>query len=97
MEKIPFLVQNSGEVETDQKGLFSAAVTHAEVPIAALRHNWSQVSQAVLETLSDVRQIGQFRLKEVTLQLEVSANGSITLIGAANIGGKGAVTLKFAD
>jgi hypothetical protein len=41
--------------------------------------------------------VGQFKLKEITMQVEISASGGISIIGTASIGGKGAITLKFAE
>jgi hypothetical protein len=47
--------------------------------------------------LDDVKQISSFKLKEVTIQVEVTAEGGIELVGTAKLGGKGAITLTFAE
>jgi hypothetical protein len=47
--------------------------------------------------LNDVKQVGGFQLKQVTIQVEVTAEGGIELVGTAKLGGKGAITLTFSE
>ncbi|NJM99695.1 MAG: hypothetical protein HC800_23410 [Phormidesmis sp. RL_2_1] len=96
METIPFLVSlpDDGEVA---KGLFSrdADVGLREVPLEALKQNMVKVCAQVGETLSQVKQVGTLKLKEVSIQVEITAEGGVELIGTAKLGGKGAITLTF--
>lgn len=69
----------------------------AEVPIDKLRESLRAVSTSFLESLSDVSAVGRFRLKEVTVKVEVSAEGGIRLIGSASASAKGAIELKFVE
>lgn len=98
METIPFLVSLPEEDE-DVKGLFSTDTDIAlrDLPVDTLRKNLSTVCQGVAAVLSDVQQVGTFRLKEITVQVEVGAEGGIELIGTAKLGGKGAITLTFSE
>ena len=100
---IPILVNTltSDENSTsDEMGLFGAKIASlaseiTEVPTEILKENLSSLSKSLVESLDDIKEVGQFQLKEVTLQVEISANGGVNLIGAANLGGKSAMTLKF--
>ena len=100
METIPFLVTVPEEDENDEMGIFGPTdgdVRIQQIPVETLKHNLTAVSQSVMDALEDIKQVGQFRLQEVTLQVEVTVDGGINLIGTANLGGKGAITLKFAE
>jgi hypothetical protein len=46
------------------------------------------------DVLKDAQQVGGFTLKEVKLQVEISAEGNIVLIGKAGV--SGAISLTFA-
>lgn len=104
METIPFIVSltANGEIADDEMGIFghngsAAKVGEALIPVEKLKTNLEQVSRSVLSVIKDIKEVGQYKLKEVTLQVEVSASGGVSLIGTANVGGKGAITLKFAE
>ena len=82
------------------KGVFGSDGSQAEAVLAqvsaeSLRGNLTRASQGILQLLSDIRKIGAFRLKEVQLQVEISAEGGVQFIGTSKIGGKGAITLTF--
>lgn len=98
METIPFLVSLPDEDE-EVKGIFSADTDIAlrDLPTDLLKKNLSAVCQGVASVLSDVKKVGDFRLKEVTVQVEVTAEGGIELVGTAKLGGKGAITLTFSE
>jgi hypothetical protein len=98
METIPFLVSLPEEDE-EVKGIFSmdTDIIVRDLPTDRLRENLSRVCQGVASMLDDVKQISSFKLKEVTIQVEVTAEGGIELVGTAKLGGKGAITLTFAE
>ena len=98
MDTIPFLVSLPDEDEP-VKGLFSAETEVAlrELPTELLRKNLSSVCQGMASMLSDIEELGRFRLKEVTVQVEVTAEGGIELVGTAKLGGTGAITLTFSE
>ncbi len=60
-----------------------------------LRSSLSTLSRELSDILVDINQVGNYRLKEVQLQAEITAEGGFVLIGKAGI--KGAVTLTFAN
>ena len=92
METIPFLVSLPNEGE-EVKGLFSP---DADIAVRR-RENLNKVCQGVASVVSDVKKVGSFHLKEISIQVEVTAEGGIELIGTAKLGGKGAITLTFSE
>jgi hypothetical protein len=102
METLPFLViLPENDEEIGQMGLFSrgpdSEIGLKQIPIDILKKNLVGISSAMLNVIGDIKQVGQFKLKEVTLEVEVSADGGICFIGTANLGGKGAISLKFSE
>ena len=53
------------------------------------------LSGQIGEILQDVKQVGDFKLKTVQVQVGISAEGGFVLIGKAGV--KGAVTLTFSQ
>jgi hypothetical protein len=98
MDTIPFLVSLPDEDE-QVKGIFSteADIVVRDLPTERLRENLNKVCEGVASIVSDVRKVGSFHLKEVTIQVEVTAEGGVELIGTAKLGGKGAITLTFSE
>ena len=98
METIPVLVSLPDEDE-EVKGIFSpdADVVLRDIPTEKLRENLNNLCQGVGTLLGDIKKVGGFRLKEITIQVEVSAEGGVELIGTAKVAGKGAITLTFAE
>jgi autotransporter translocation and assembly factor TamB len=98
METVPFIVSdNMGDDEV--KGLFSPNATTVirHLSTEQLQKNLNTVCKGLSKVFKDIHEVGQFKLKEVTIQVEITAEGGVNLIGSATIGGKGAITLKFAD
>lgn len=98
MEYIPILVSDHDDNQ-DTKGIFTpnADVILKEIPIDKLKENMLKVCNQVAETVGHVKQVGKFQLKEVSIQVEISAEGGVELIGTAQLGGKGAITLTFGE
>ena len=98
MGTIPFLVSLPTEDE-QVKGIFSTDTDIAvrDLPTERLRENLNKVCHEVASLISDVNKVGSFQLKQVTIQVEVTAEGGIELIGTAKLGGKGAITLTFSE
>jgi hypothetical protein len=98
MDTIPILVSVQDE-EQEVKGLFSldADVILRNIPVEVLQENMSAICNQVIATVGHIKQVGQFKLKQVSIQVEVSAEGGVELIGTAKLGGKGAITLTFGE
>jgi autotransporter translocation and assembly factor TamB len=103
MSEIPFLVSlPDQDADKETKGIFSSngkkeVVAVRSIPTDRLKANLSNVCQGLAETLQDIKAVGNFHLKEVTIQVEVTAEGGVELIGTAKLGGKGAITLTFSE
>ena len=52
-------------------------------------------SKQIGHIFEEVQQVGNFQLDTVSLQVEISSEGGISLIGSLRAGVKGAVTLTF--
>lgn len=99
---LPFIVALDGEdagagdetMSLFRRGEAELAVRH--VPLAALRENLKR-TMAMLGGLIEeaMASSGSLPLQQVQLSFEVSANGGINLVGTAQVGGKGAITLTF--
>lgn len=103
MESVPFLVVlPTKNDKNDEMGILGIIKSDADIgmkqiPVDVLKNNLATIAESMLNVLEDVKRIGQYKLKEVTMNIEVSANGGVSIIGTANIGGKGAISLKFAE
>jgi hypothetical protein len=100
MEQIPFLVAVPEATPANEvKGFLShdeSCLALREIPVERLRDNLRKVSQALMTVLTDIKSVGNFELSEVVVQVEITAEGGVQFIGSSKIGGKGAITLKFA-
>ncbi len=66
-----------------------------DLDVTKLRDSFARLSGQIAETLEDVRQVGDFNLKQVQFQVEISSEGGVTLIGSLKAGVRGAITLTF--
>ncbi len=73
-----------------------ADVVVREIPVKALRASIRATVEAVRSLFDDVADVpGPVRLCEAQVGLEVSASGGIQLIGTAQVGATGGITLVF--
>lgn len=101
MATIPILVESAEDdyPRTRRGGILGGvrAVARAtEVDVDKLRESFSRLSDSMAEVLRDVRRAGDFQLQTVQLQVEVTAEGGVQLVGTAKAGVKGAISLTFA-
>ena len=66
-----------------------------KIPVEALQDNLKSFVQSVSEAFKHLPRVGDFALKEVELNIEVTASGGIALIGTASVEAKGAISLRF--
>jgi hypothetical protein len=81
-------------VEVEVKG-GRGAIGIAEIPIDTLRENLKSATSLLAEAFQDIRQVGHFCLSEVSIELEVGAEGGVSFIGTAKVSGSGSISLKF--
>jgi hypothetical protein len=95
---LPFLVRDDTEDE-ETMGLFrrgEAGITLREIPAEIFKASLKRTISMLDSVLSEVadQSLGM-RLQEVQIGVEVSASGGIQLIGTAQAGTTGAITLVF--
>jgi hypothetical protein len=68
----------------------------AEIPVKQLRASLNAATAGLADVLRDLWKVGEFQLNEITIGLEISAEGGVHFIGTSKVGGKGSISLKFA-
>jgi hypothetical protein len=98
-DTIDVIVAEGEEIDGLKGGVFRASsdAVLRRVPVGTLQANLRQLSKSIAAAFSDLDTVGRFRLKEVTLQVEVTASGGVALIGTASVEGKGAISLTFRE
>ncbi len=60
-----------------------------------LRDSLASLTSQLGGLLTDIKQVGEYQLKEVEMGLEISAEGGFALVGKAGV--KGAIRLTFSS
>jgi hypothetical protein len=99
---LPFLVTFEDDPETGgEKGIFSKGNAEPKVrniPVHVLRENLAKTVDSLRDVFDDIAEgVGKLPLKSAQITFEVTATGGITLVGTAQVSGKGAITLTFGD
>ena len=96
---LPFIVTLDGEGAEDTMSFFrrgEAELAVRHVPLAALRENLKRTMALLGGLIDEATAVGgALPRRQIQLSFEVSANGGINLVGTAQVGGKGAITLTF--
>jgi hypothetical protein len=95
MSTIPIIIEESVDSESETLGVLSRGTLTKYVDTAKLRESLSDFSEKISSILLDIKAVGEFRLKEVQLSVEINAEGGIALIGHTKAGIKGAIDLTF--
>lgn len=95
MATIPVLLEQTDSPQTGTLGLLSPSAHIQEFDTATMRQSLAQLTGQVSALLQDIKSVGDFQLKEVTLQVAVTAEGGVALIGLAKAGVTGTMALKF--
>jgi hypothetical protein len=91
------------EVEPPRDGYAKGGIAPSEpeskvkrIAVSRLRSSLAEVAAGFSDMLKDISDVGNYRLSEVTVSAEVSAEGGIHILGTGGkAGSKGAITLKF--
>lgn len=99
MNDISIWVSKLEKTHQETKAIFQpdADLVLERIPSDKLQASLVGLCEDLSNILTGIKEVGNFRLKEVTIQVEVSAEGGVNLIGSAKMAGKGAITLKFAE
>jgi len=101
MSVIPIIVPDNlnHEGEEDQQeetlGFFSGTHKLKYVDTETIQESLTNLSGQISEVLQKIKSVGDFKLKEVQLSVEINAEGGVALIGSAKAGVKGAILLTF--
>jgi hypothetical protein len=100
VQSLSFLVVDEARDDQDAMGgLFrrgDADVVVREIPIEVLKDNLRGTVEALRSLFDEVAdECHAMQLREAQIGFEVSASGGIQLIGTAQVGAKGAITLVF--
>jgi hypothetical protein len=68
-----------------------------EIEVGKLRQAFSRLSTQISEVLQDIKAVGAFHLKAVEVEVEVSSEGGVNLVGSLKAGVKGAIKLTFSE
>ncbi|MGE3538496.1 MAG: hypothetical protein AB7N91_13840 [Candidatus Tectimicrobiota bacterium] len=95
METIPVLVEPTATPSAGTLGVLSPSLCLENVNTARLRQSLAQLSEQISGLLQDIKNVGSFQLKEVQLQVAITAEGGVALVGLAKAGITGTIALKF--
>jgi hypothetical protein len=96
MNTIAVIVEQASETpQPGTLGALSSSSRIKEIDVEQLRQSFARLSAQISSLLQDMKQVGSFQLKEVQLQVEITAEGGVALIGLAKAGMTGAITLTF--
>ncbi len=96
MNTLPVIIDDA---ETDSGtldgGILSPGDRIKNIDADKIRNSLTNLSDKISQILKDIKSVGDFKLKQVQLSVEISAEGGVALIGSAKAGAKGAITLTF--
>ena len=95
MNTIPVIVEPESELKSGTLGLEDVSGRIAQINADLLRQSISNLTGQITGLFEDIRAVGSYKLKEVQVQLEITAEGGVALIGSLKAGAKGAITLTF--
>lgn len=95
MSTIPFIFEDIAGPTSGTLGVLTPRILIKNIDAAKIRKSLSEISAQISEILQDIKNVGEFKLKEVQLSVEINAEGGVALIGNAKAGTKGAISLTF--
>jgi hypothetical protein len=94
-DTIPVIVERSPETSSETLGILGLSTSIEPIDTEKIRGSLTHLSGQISALLQDIKRVGDFQLKEVQLQVVVTAEGGVALIGLAKAGVTGAITLTF--
>lgn len=99
MAKISVIVEDSREPQAETLGVLERGVIRTvikEVEIEKIRLSLSELVEQFSGVMKEDRlKMGSLHLSELEVNVEITAEGGVALVGTAKAGVKGAITLKF--
>ena len=97
MSTIPVIVEPVSELEGGTLGLEEIAGRVTQIDADVLRQSINNLTGQITALFEDIKAVGSYKLTTVQVQLEVTAEGGVALIGSLKAGAKGAITLTFSS
>ncbi len=98
MSTIPILFeQQAQQSESDTLGVLTPdpGTMIKEVDADTIKSSLSELSGKLSDIFQDIKTVGDFKLKEVSLSVQISAEGGVSLVGIAKAKAAGTISLKF--
>lgn len=95
MAMIPIIFEDTPELESGTLGVLTPGTVLKQVDADKIRQSLAELSEQISHVLQDIKTVGEFKLKEVELSVEINAEGGVALVSSAKVGAKGTMTLTF--
>ena len=95
MTTIPVIVDDTSDNSSETLGILSPTSRLKELDMEKIRTSLTQLSGQIGEMFQGLKSAGPFQLQQVQLQVAITAEGGIALIGLTKAGVSGAITLTF--
>jgi hypothetical protein len=96
MATIPVVFDPTGQPKSGTLGVLVPEAAIEQIDAGRLQRSLSALAEQVSSLFQDIKNVGDFKLKEVQVAVEITAEGGVALIANARAGAKGAITLTFA-
>lgn len=94
MKELTFIVDKP--IGDSSKGVFDKIdTTTTKLPVDKLKKEFIDVQDGLSELFKDMNSVGDFKLKKITMGIEISVEGGINIIATAKAGSKGTINLTF--
>lgn len=95
MSTIPIVFDENVESPSGTLGVLTPGTIIKHVDADKIRQSLADLSGQISGILQDIKAVGDFKLKEVQLSVQIGAEGGVALIGTAKAKAEGAITLTF--
>ena len=95
MKTIPVVVEETNETGSGTLGVLTPGTVIKNIDADKIRQSLSDLSGQISGILQDIKAVGDFKLKEVQLSVQIGAEGGVALIGTAKAKAEGAITLTL--
>ncbi|UCE06734.1 MAG: hypothetical protein JSW07_01450 [bacterium] len=95
MDNIPVIFEETAEITPGTLGVLTPDRIMKEIDSDKIRESFSKLSKQISGLFQEIKNVGDFTLREVQLSVEITAEGGVALIGNVKAGTKGAITLTF--
>ncbi|MCP5004072.1 MAG: hypothetical protein GY941_09040 [Planctomycetes bacterium] len=95
MDTIPIIFEDASDSKSGNLGLLAPKAVIEQVDAGKIRQSMESLTGKISTMLEDIKKVGNFQLKEITLSVEINAEGGVSLIANAKAGIKGAIQLTF--